>query len=192
MTPALLMSVLYPKPFEKLPAPIKWGIDNEPKANRESLNYAKAHGKKGLSVRKCGFIVHPTMGWLGASPDARVTDPHSDFPDGIAEFKCPFSKKELTPREACDDPNFYCYYDSGLHLKKSHHYYHQVQLQLFVGIDQYDWCDFCVYTPKGIEVERIWLDIEWSEKCITELDSYYEAYILPEILHPSYKPSYIL
>ena len=31
MTPALLMSVLYPKPFEKLPAPIKWGIDNEPK-----------------------------------------------------------------------------------------------------------------------------------------------------------------
>ena len=192
MTPALLMSVLYPKPFEKLPAPIKWGIDNEPKANREYLNYAKAHGKKGLSVRKCGFIVHPTMGWLGASPDAHVTDPHSDFPDGIAEFKCPFSKKELTPREACDDPNFYCYYDSGLHLKKSHHYYHQVQLQLFVGIDQYDWCDFCVYTPKGIEVERIWLDIEWSEKCITELDSYYEAYILPEILHPSYKPSYIL
>ena len=167
MTSALLISVLYPKPFENLPAPIKWGIDKEPKANQEYLSYAKAHGKKGLTMRKCGFIVHPTMGWLGASTDARVTDPHSD-------------------------PNFYCYYDRGLHLKKSHHYYHQVQLQPFFGIDQYDWCDFCVYTPKGLEAERIWLDIEWSEKCITELDSLYEAHILPEILCPSYKPSYIL
>ena len=101
-----------------------------------------------------------------------------------------FLKKEMTPREACDD--LYCYYECGLHLKKSHHYYHQVQLQLFVGIDQHDWCDFCVCTPKGLEVERIWLDIEWSEKCITELDSYYEAFAVPEILCPSYKPSYIL
>ena len=123
-------------------------------------------------MRKCGFIVHPTIGWLGASPDARVTDPHSDFPDGITEFKCPFSKNEITPREACDDPNFYCYYDRGLHMKKSHHYYHQVQLQLFVGTDQYDWCDFCVYTPKGLKVERIWLDIEWSEKCIKHSGNY--------------------
>ena len=106
MTLALLKSVLYPKPFEELPAPIKWGIDNEPKANQQYLSYAKAHGKKELSTRKFGFIVHPTMGWLGASPDARVTDPHSDFPEGIAEFKCPFSKKELAPCEACNDPDF--------------------------------------------------------------------------------------
>ena len=137
MTSAFLISVLYSKPFEKLPAPIKWGVDNEPKANQEYLSYVKAHGKKGLTTRKCGFIVHPTMGWLGASPDARVTDPHIDFPDGIAEFKCPFSKKQVTPRKACDDPNFYCYNESGLHLKKSHNYYHQVQLQLFIIIDQY-------------------------------------------------------
>ena len=93
MTEALLKSVLYPKPFDILSAPIKWGIDNEPKASQQYVSYAKSHGKKGLSTRKCGFIVHPTMGWLGASPDARVTDPHCDLPDGIAEFKCPFSKK---------------------------------------------------------------------------------------------------
>ena len=51
--------------------------------------------RKGLSTRKCGFIVHPTMGWLGASLDAHITDPQSDFPNDIAEFKCPFSKKEV-------------------------------------------------------------------------------------------------
>lgn len=66
------------------------------------------------------------------------------------------------------------------------HYHHQVQLQLLVGVDRYDWCDFCGYTPKGVELERIWLNIEWSEKCIIELDSYYKAYVLPEILCLSY------
>ena len=105
-------------PFEfHLPTPLKCGVDNEPKANQEYLSYAKAHGKKGLITRKCGFIIHPTMGWLGASPDVHVTDPHSDFPDSIAEFKYPFSKKEVTPHEATQDRNFYCYYESVLHLK---------------------------------------------------------------------------
>ena len=162
MTPALLKSVLYPKQFENIPAAVKWGIDNEPRAHREYLRYVKAHGK-------CGFIIHPTMRWFGASPDACVIDPHSEFPDGIAEFKCPYSKKELTPREACEDTKFYCYYDGGIHLKKDHHYYHQVQLQLLVGCDKYSWCDFCVFTSKGIEVERIWPDTEWCTKCVTEL-----------------------
>ena len=192
MTPALLKSVLYPKQFETIPPPVKWGIDNEPRAHREYLRYARAHGKMNLTTQQCGFIIHTTMGWFGASPDASVTDPHSEFPNGIAEFKCPYSKKELTPRAACEDTKFYCYYDGGIHLKKNHHYYHQVQLQLFVGADKYSWCDFCVFTLKGMEVERIWPDMEWWTKCVTELDSYYDAYMLPEILCPIHKPSHVL
>ena len=101
-------------------------------------------------------------------------------------------EKELTPREACEDTKFYYYYDGGIHLKKNHHYYHQVQLQLFVGADKYSWCDFCVFTLKGMEVERIWPDMEWWTKCVTELDSYYDAYMLPEILCPIHKPSHVL
>ena len=192
MTPALLKSVLYPQQFVNIPQAVKWGIDNEPRAHREYLRYARAHGKTKLTTQQCGFIIHPTMGWFGASPDACIIDPHSEFPNGIAEFKCPYSKKELTPRDACEDSKFYCYYDGGIHLKKNHHYYHQVQLQLFVGGDKYSWCDFCVFTSKGIEVERIWPDTEWCTKCVTELDSYYDAYILPEILSPVYKPSCVL
>ena len=191
MTTALLKSVLYPKPFIHLPPPIKWGIDNEPIANKEYIKYAKAHGKTKLTTSRCGFVIHPTMGWFGASPDAFVTDPHSNFSNGIAEFKCPYSKREMTPRDACQDSSFYCSFDGNLHLKRNHHYYHQVQLQLFVGMDMYDWCDFCVYTPKGIEVERIWLDIEWHQKYVVELDSYYDAYLLPEIMNPLHKPSYV-
>jgi len=152
--------VLYPKPFKHLPPPIKWGIDNEPIANKEYIKYAKAYGKTKPMTSRCGFVIHPTIGWFGASPDTLATDPHSNFPNGIAEFKCPYSKREMTPCDACQDSSFYCSFDGNLHLKRNHHYYDQIQLQLFVGMDMYDWCDFCVYTPKGIEVERIWFDIE--------------------------------
>ena len=136
------------------------------------------------------------MGWFGASPDASITNPHSEFPNSIAEFKCPHSKKELTPCEACKATKFYCYYDGGIHLKKNHHYYHQVKLQLFVGGDKYSWCDFCVFTSKGMEVERIWPDIEWCTKCVKEFDSLIVTmmltYMLPEILSPVYKSSCVL
>ena len=102
------------------------------------------------------------MGFLGASPNACVTDPYCELPEGIAEFKCTFSKKDVTPREACEDESFYCTYQEGSFiLKRNHHYYHQVQLQLYVGIDLYSWCDFCVFILKGIEVERIYLDVDW-------------------------------
>ena len=185
-TPALLQCVLYPKPFINLPAAVKWGIDHEPHANRAYLQYAKKHGKHRLTTKKCGFIVHPTMGFLGASPDARVSDPHCELTEGIAEFKCPYSKREVLPVEACSDSNFYCHYkDGSFCLKDTDEYYHQVQLQLYVRMDLYYWCDFCVFTLKGVEVQRIWLDTSWCNKYIPELESYFDAYMLPEILHPS-------
>ena len=37
------------------------------------------------------------MGWLAASPDAKVVDPSFQPPNGIAEFKCPFSKRDKSP-----------------------------------------------------------------------------------------------
>ena len=191
MTTALLKSVLYPKPFIHLPLSIKWGINNEPIANKEYIKYAKAHGKTKLMTSRCGFVIHPTMRWFGASPETLVTDHHSNFSNGIAEFKCPYSKREMTPHDACQDSSFYFSLDGNLHLKRSDHYYHQVQLQLFVIMDMYDWCDFCVYIPKGIEVERIWFDTEWHQKYVVELDRYYDAYLLPEIMNPLHKSSYV-
>lgn len=106
-TPALLQRVLYPKAFTNLPPAVKWGIDHEPHANRAYLQYAKKHGKHRLTTKKIGFIVHLTMGFLSASPDARVYNPHCEITEGIAEFKCPYSKREVSLVEACSDSNFY-------------------------------------------------------------------------------------
>ena len=171
---------------------MKWGIDNESRACEAYTTYMRANGHNGLKTRPSGFIIHPTMGWLGASPDAFVIDPSTTLSDGIAEFKCPFTKKDVSPFDACSDPNFYCsIVDDKLHLKRNHPYYHQVQLQLFVTMDMCSWCDFCVYTLKGVATERICLDVEWCNRCIIELESYFDGHMLSEIVSPKHKPCYV-
>ncbi len=51
-------------------------------------------------------------------------DPSSTHPDGIAEFKCPYSKADIDPHEACEDQSFYCsLINNKLHLKREHSYY---------------------------------------------------------------------
>ena len=135
------------------------------------------NGHSGLTTNPCGFIVYPTMGWLGASPDAKVYDPsiHPSYIDcnGIAEFKCPYSKQDKSPQESCQDPNFFCELANGsFQLKHKHNYFHQVQLQLFVSGDMFSWCEFCVYTPVGVAVERIYPCKEWQSMYIPKLEDY--------------------
>ena len=77
-------------------------------------------------------------------------------------------------------------------LKCTHKYYHQVQLQLYITSDSFTWCDFCIYTTKGVLVERIFSDSEWIAKNIPVLTDYFESEILPEIVYPTHKPSYYL
>ena len=54
------------------------------------------------------------------------------------------------------------------------------------------WCDICVYSSKGIVVERIFPDKHWQEECIPKLDEYFFDHILPELIEPRCKPSYYL
>ena len=59
-TPALLKSVLYSKPLDPLPVPIKWGQDNEAAARKAYVNAMHQHG-------------HATLtGWFHYSPTRRV------------------------------------------------------------------------------------------------------------------------
>ena len=61
-----------------------------------------------------------------------------------------------------------------------------------VGTDLYSWCDFCVFTTKGILVERIFLDPMWCTTYVPQLEEYFSYHMLPEIVYPQYKPSHIL
>jgi len=192
-TDALLKSVLYPSAMIHKPAAIKWGNENEKLARCVYVQYMKKQGHDGLVVEDCGFIVSLCEAYLGASPDGRVTDPSSAQPNGILEIKCPYSKRTLTPNQACDDPSFYCKIENGkMLLKSSHHYYHQVQLQLYVSSDMFSWCDFCVYTTKGCLVSRITLDDQWVKDYVPQLKEYFNNFMLEEIVNPRLKPSYVL
>jgi hypothetical protein len=192
-TVPLLCRVLYPKPLILLPRPIAWGIQNEPFACASYRKYMNESGHVGLSTSPVGFVIDKTKGWLGASPDTRVNDPSCADKSGIAEFKCPYTKRDESPQQSCYDKDFFCeMIDGQVQLKQSCSYYHQVQLQLYVGRDLYNWCDFCVYTPVGISVQRIYPNKEWQVKYIPELEEFYDKYVLPEIIKPLHKPAYFL
>jgi len=98
-------------------------------------------------------------------PDGKVKELSSKQPDRILEIKRPYSKHEVEPEKAHKDPAFYCEVkDSKICLKPTHAYYHQVQLQLYVGSDLYSWYDFCVFTSKGLSITQIFPDKEWQKK----------------------------
>ena len=156
-TSALLKNILYTKPMCNVPAPITWGQENESTACQAYVKYMQLSGQVNLTARKCGFIIHPEKGWLGSSPDGVVMDTADKSFAGLLELKCPYTKQDILPKEACQDPNFYCSLsdDGSITLKRAHAYYHQIQLQLYVSSDTYKWCDFCVYTMKGILIDQI-------------------------------------
>ena len=177
----LLHWCLYPKPLlNPLPSSVAWGQQNEKVACKKYTEFMVRSGHSGLTTQPCGFIIHQTKGWLGVSPDAKVFDPACSCLNGIAEFKCPYTKRDKSPEEACSDPSFYCELVNGhFHLKRTHQYYHQVQLQLYVSSDMSSWCDFCVYTPVDVAVERIYPCKEWQSTFIPELEDYYDRHMLP-------------
>ena len=73
------------------------------------LKYMHSNGHLALIATEAGFIVHFDKCWLGASPDAWVTDPQLLVDDiGLAEFKCPYTKAFTTPERVCEDSEFCC------------------------------------------------------------------------------------
>ena len=175
------------------PKPISWSKNNETKARNEYMKNMEKNSHPGIKAVPAGFVVHAKKYWLGASPDAWVTDPSISDSQGIAEFKCPYSKAFVHPHEACKDVDFFCSMtNQKFYLKRTHAYYHQVQLQLYVSSDHAKWCDFYVYTTCGVAFERIYPDPMWESTYCTQLNSYYMECVLPELLSGENKPSYYL
>ena len=94
---------------------------------------------------------------LDASPDGLVQC--TCCGEGLLEVKCPY-----TLRESSDFGQlaWMCLVDDIYGLSRSHRHYFQVQMQLFVTNKMY--CDFVVWSPEGLFVERIYPDREWWVK----------------------------
>ena len=163
-------SIMHPKPFTS--KYVAHGMKYEPVALREYEKFM-FNRKTPVAVLKSGFVVSEAFPVLGASPDVKVIDFGCSICFGLAEVKCPHTKFHVTPLEACSDPNFFMekISDTQCRLKRDHAYYGQVQGQM--GVTGAKWCDFIVYTSKGIYIERIAFDPVYWGNLKNELLRYY-------------------
>jgi putative phage-type endonuclease len=100
-------------------AAMEWGVEQEPFAR---MAYEVATNSL---VDKTGFWHHPSIQWVGVSPDGLVDN------DGLVEIKCPNTTTHL---------------DYIMDDKVPTDYYKQIQCQLWVT--GRTWCDFISYDPR--------------------------------------------
>jgi len=134
-------------------AAMQHGIDTEPMA-REAYELDRY-----VSVEQVGFVDHPSIEMVGASPDGRVAE------DGMVEIKCPNTATHIDTLLGAPIPDKY--------IK---------QMTWQMECDQRKWCDFVSFDPRMPEelqlfVKRVDLDTylaltitEEVEKFLAELD----------------------
>jgi len=89
------------------------------------------------------------------------------------------SFRDFSVEEACcTKTNFYCtIHNDILHLKRNHVYYYQVQWTM--AIANATECDFIVWTPKSMKVEKIMFDeMLWLSEMQPKLSDFYYKYML--------------
>ncbi|ODM87997.1 Alkaline nuclease [Orchesella cincta] len=118
------------------------------------LDYELASGFPEGHVKKCGLVVYLEDGIYAASPDGFVGE------DGIIEVKCPYSirdgKIEDWPGSSSDCPLKLL--NGVLQLKTTHNHYYQIVQQLHITNRM--WCDYVVWTPNDLFVQRIERNVE--------------------------------
>ena len=107
---------------------MEWGTQTEPQARQA---YEVAYN---IFVDKTGFWRHPTIKWLGCSPDGLVGN------DGLIEIKCPKTSTHLNYVLNDEIPSAY---------------YLQMQCQMWVT--NREWCDFVSFDPRIPEKNRLFV-----------------------------------
>ena len=160
----------------------KWGLGKEEEAVKKYVKHKEREGKPVCVCSACGFVVNSIFPWLGASPDFVIDESNLQASSlGLGEIKCPFSKRDNTIKEACQDPNFFLTVaDDKITLKQNHAYFYQIQGAM--ATLQLQWCDFVVYTSKDLFVERITFDSSfWEKSMVPELTRFYFEFVLPKL-----------
>ena len=136
--------------------------------------------EQNISVEDCGLVIDTQNVIFGATPDGKVIHINSF---GIIEVKCPEQFKDVDPKNICFMSTNPCVvYDKEtetIHLSKKHSYYSQIQMQL--ALTTKDWCDFILYTGKGVVIDRILYDPEHWKKIQKFAANFYFEYMLPRL-----------
>ena len=136
-----------------------------------------------FTVYEAGLVINPCLLFLGASPDGKVFDPTDRDSFGLLEIKAPYTWRNCTFLEACQDKNFICHIVDGSPQLKINHksgYYSQVQGQL--ALSGLAWSDFVVFLTgsRNIHVQRIYFDAAyWMHTILPKLLPFYFDHALP-------------
>ena len=108
---------------------------------------------------------------LACSPDGKVIDAGCSKPFGLLEVKSPETKSLVPPLDAYSDPSFCCENIDGKCKLKVAHPYYAVQGQM--EITGAYWCDFVIFTKKGMSIEGVPFDPEYWQELEGKLLFYY-------------------
>ncbi|MBN1182186.1 MAG: YqaJ viral recombinase family protein [Bacteroidales bacterium] len=133
----------------------RWGIRYEPDAIREFSEIS------GYEVVETGFVLHPELSEVGATPDTIVIENGQRDNLVIAQIKCPYcSRIHLDYIRKIKDAST---------LKKSKlHYHWQIQGELWVTGASHSY--FVSYDPRLSESQQLhYVKIERDEEAINQL-----------------------
>lgn len=118
---------------------MRWGTDNEPNGLLEYAALVGAH------VEPTGFWEHPTLEWIGGSPDGLVEH------DGLIEVKCPYTRK--------------CYGEVPP--------YYYPQINALLEITGRAYCDLFVWTPEAHRIWRIRANKQAFDELVTHYAAFW-------------------
>ncbi|XP_060566380.1 uncharacterized protein LOC132725293 [Ruditapes philippinarum] len=154
---------------------VKFGIKNE-KVAKEQYKTQMMNVHNNFTLRDSGLVVDTTCPFFAATPDGvRECSCHGS---GLVEVKCVYKHKDQEISNI-DDNTFYLEKDD-LSLKKGHRYFTQVQFQMYVCSKTF--CDFVVFTEKGIHIQTINYDSDFVQELIEKCDSFVKNDLLVEII----------
>ena len=119
----------------------------------------------------------------GASHTLQAQLSPSPYHTGVLSYKY----RDTTPDDTALNSDFVLRkeVDGSLKLKQNHVYYSQIQGQMAIG--EWKWCDFVVYTTKGISIERIPFNSTfWESELLPKLTEFYTLCVAPEIVCPQH------
>ncbi|MBV5345805.1 MAG: YqaJ viral recombinase family protein [Rhodoferax sp.] len=128
-----------------------WGTNHEEEA-REDFEYTH-----NTSVAPATFVVHPTLPWLGASPDGYVSS------HALLEIKCPYGLRDKPKPVQFKSINV------------QPHYYAQMQIQMYCT-DRIA-CYFWQWTPNDHKLEIVDYDPIWIKENLPKLEAFYKEFL---------------
>lgn len=173
---SIILSVCKPRDHPLKCEPVLWGKNNEDAAlsayNRLLSSSDTKH--QNVCLRKEGFQISNAYPFIGVSVDSLMTcDCHGIT---VVEVKCPYTAKDKDCKTFLGSSN--CHLENNL-LKKSHKYYSQVQLQMFVYNAKF--CDFITWAPKFVIITYVQRDDEFINDMLNKCKNIYVSHILPEL-----------